>query len=187
MTIPNNRMTEFSAQELLNSFRDWLGLPASMMLLPDKELAPLDKVLLMRLRTAYMSHLAEYSDTDRLPCSDLKDQITDAYLGLDGLHIPLRPRCIRPLRVRLACWSRHVCHIQTTDSPAWKRQLYSYLGATPTEPQVFLAGNELIVCGFPEPEAGTLPDVAMLECVAAPDDDTFRLDPAHLPLIFTAA
>lgn len=187
MELPTERFADYTPEELLRFFRDWLGLPAALMLIPGKELSSLDKILLMRLRTAYHDHLASYPDERRLPHYDLKDYVADTYMGLDGLHIPLPARCVRPLRVKLDCWQRPVYRIQEIDSPAWKRQLYAYLGATPTEPQAFLAHNELILCGFPEPAPGTTPVLTMLECVAAPADGTFRIDPAHIPTLFTAA
>lgn len=182
-----DRLTDYTSQELLGMFRDWLGLPSSLTVPAGKELAPVDKILLMRLRTAYRAHLASCPDTRALPHYDIKDLIAGTRMGLDGMHIPLPGRCVRPLRVQLDCWHSPLADIQDKDSPAWHRQLYSYLRATPTEPQAFLIHDELVVCGFPEREPSVLPTVTMLDCVAVPADGSFRIDPAHLPELFIAA
>lgn len=172
-------MTTYTEQEMLNLYRNALGLSRVLTLPAENERQPLDRELLNVLRNRYRTLLAT-EDTTLLPVEDLGAEAavaTDADGGCATVSLP--PRCVRPVSLRMPEWRQPVYRFGKAGSVLHRMQQFPLLRTSPLAPMVFRCADRLMAYGIsdmPVRNAGV-----ELMCVVAPADGSFRLDESLLP------
>ena len=177
-------MTTYSVTEMLNLYRNRLGLSKVLMLPAEQERQPIDRELLSVLRSRYL-HLLATEDLDLLPVADVGGACTAHFLASGVLHIVMPDRCIRPVSLRLECWNEPVYAFHRTGSALHRRQRLPLLRGSVANPVVFRYSDRLLVYGARQ-EEDSVPQIELM-AVAPPDDGSFRLSSALLPKMLEAS
>lgn len=172
-------MKVYTELEMLNLYRNHLGLSRVLTLPAEQERKAVDKELLDVLRKRYLSLLAT-RDTALLPVEDMGAEATLSYDGdYDMLTLRLPGRCIRPVSIRVKGWRQAVYSFLPAGTPLHRRQTIPMLRARSTAPLVFRSEGSLMAYGIPPFKAGEMQ--CELRAVAAPADGSFIMDESLLP------
>lgn len=170
-------MTSYTEMEMLNLYRNRLGLSRVLMLPADNERQPIDREFLSLLHSRYL-HLLATEDPNLLPLSDLGKECRYSFLTSGTLCVEMPDRCIRPVSLRLDCWREPVYDFHRPGCALHRRQRIPLLRATVANPLVVRLADRLLVYGADRTIAN--PTVELM-AVTPPADGSFRLSPLLLP------
>lgn len=181
----------FTEQEMLDYWKRRLGLASS----PGVEGTGYDNRLDLKLTDdirAWYADLLHTAPRHLLPVEDLGDEISARLSGDNCLEITIPERGIRFVSLKLADWPARVDFTYPPEGIHARMQLDSTTRATPDRPVVVGCHHRLMAYGLPSGMPGAesgaakappfrpLPEIDLLEMVAAPADGTYRLDEALL-------
>lgn len=172
-------MKNYTETEMLNLYRNRLGLSRTLMLPAENERQPLDRELLDVLHARYR-HLLATAPIEYLPVENLGPACTAQMLSNDRMSITLSDRCIRPVSLQLYTWEEAVYRFHEAGTNYHKRQRLSLLRGTRLNPAVFRSADRLIVYGVGTNLRVITPGYE-LRAVTEPVDGTFRLSEILLP------
>lgn len=175
-------MKTYTEIEMLNLYRNHLGLSRTLTLPAENERHPMDRELLSELHARYRRLLATEAP-ELLPVEDVAADCVVRSDGADRMTVTLCDRCIRPVSLRLDTWDEAVYRFHSAGSALHRRQRFPLLRATAAHPVVFRSADRLLIYGTGTDDAAPLPEVE-LRAVAAPEDGTFRLSESLLDKLF---
>lgn len=163
---------------------------------PDVEGTGIDNSLDAKLRDdirAWYADLLLTAPANLLPAEDLRDEASAKGAGDNCMEITFPERGVRFISLKLADWPARVDFTYSPESLRARMQHNPFTRATPDRPVVVSHRRRLMAyglkSGLPLPEEGNeakappfrpLPEIEILEMVAAPADGSYCLDEALL-------